>query len=243
VLQAIAGRIIRTFRGYMARRTSAADELRRIDTVGTAFRYFATVIVVLVAGTLVLGELGISVAPILATAGVAGVAIGFGAQSLIKDYFTGFLVLLEQQYMIGDVVKIGAITGTVEKITLRLTVVRDMEGSVHFIPHGQITLVSNLTHGWSQALFDLQVSSSETVERVRDLFFELVRELRSDPEFGPWVLDDPELLGVDTLGDATFTIKFALRTHAQKRLQVRRELLRRIKRRFADEKIKVSVPA
>jgi small conductance mechanosensitive channel len=106
VLQAVAGRIIRAFRGYMARRTSAGDELRRIDTVGTAFRYFATVIVVLVAGTLVLGELGISVAPILATAGVAGVAIGFGAQSLIKDYFTGFFLLLEDQIREGDVVEI-----------------------------------------------------------------------------------------------------------------------------------------
>jgi moderate conductance mechanosensitive channel len=174
---------------------------------------------------------------------VAGLAVAFGAQSLIKDYFTGFLVLLEQQYMIGDIVKIGAISGQVEKITLRLTVLRDPEGSVHFIPHGQINVVSNLTHEWSQAMFDLNVSASEHAERVRDLFFELAGEMRKDPTFGPMILNDPEMLGVDSLGDATFTVKFALRTQPLKRWQVKRELLRRIKERFQREQIKVSVPA
>jgi small conductance mechanosensitive channel len=152
-------------------------------------------------------------------------------------------VLLEQQYMIGDVIKIGAITGQVEQITLRVTVLRDTEGAVHFIPHGQINVVSNLTHGWSQAVFDMNVPAGEEVERVRKLFFELAAELRSDSTYGPMILDDPQMLGVDALADATFTVKFALKTLPLKRWQVKRELLRRIKDKFQELKIRVSVPA
>ena len=137
-LQALAGRLIRVFRGYMASRTSAADELRRIDTVGNAFRYFASVIVVLVAGMLILNELGISIAPILATAGVAGIAIAFGAQSLIKDYFTGFFLLIEDQIRQGDVVEISGKSGEVEEVTLRYVRLRDNDGFVHFVPNGEI---------------------------------------------------------------------------------------------------------
>ena len=165
------------------------------------------------------------------------------AQSLIKDYFTGFLVLLEQQYMIGDVVRISGITGQVEQITLRVTLLRDLEGSAHFIPHGQINLVSNLTHGWSQAVFDLNVPNVESVERIRGLFFELAGNLRSDANYGSMILNDPDLLGVDSLGDSTFTIKFALRTLPLKRWEVKRELLRRLKERFQREQIKVTIRA
>jgi small conductance mechanosensitive channel len=153
------------------------------------------------------------------------------------------LILLEQQYMIDDVVKIGAITGKVEKITMRLTVLRDVEGAVHFIPHGQITLVSNMTHGWSQALFDLQVHAGEPVERVREVFMEVARELRADATFGPMTLTDAEMLGIDTLGEATYSVKFAIRTLPLKRWEVRREVLRRLRERFQKLQIKVTVPA
>ena len=131
----------------MAKRASGADELRRIDTVGNAFRYFATVVVVLVAGMLILDELGISIAPLLATAGVAGIAIAFGAQSLIKDYFTGFFLLLEDQIRVGDVVEVAGRGGLVEDLTLRYVRLRDLEGHVHYVPNGEIKLVTNRTRG------------------------------------------------------------------------------------------------
>src|SRR5205814_2456429 len=131
----------------MERRSVGADELRRIDTVGTVFRYTATVVVVLVAGMLVLGELGISIAPFLATAGVAGVAIGFGAQSLIKDYFSGFFMLIEDQIRQGDVVEVAGKTGEVEEVTLRYVRLRDAEGVVYYVPNGEIKLVVNRTRG------------------------------------------------------------------------------------------------
>ena len=128
-LQFAAGRLIRVFRGYMARRSRGADELRRIDTVANAFRYFASVVVVLVAGMLILSELGISIAPVLATAGVAGIAIAFGAQSLIKDYFTGFFLLIEDQIRVGDVIDVLGKSGEVEEVTLRYVRLRDLDGT------------------------------------------------------------------------------------------------------------------
>src|SRR5437762_1800961 len=183
ILQAVAGRIIKTFRGYMARRTSAADELRRIDTVGTAFRYFATVIVVLVAGTLVLNELGISVAPILATAGVAGVAIGFGAQSLIKDYFTGFFLLLEDQVREGDVVEVAGKSGLVEEVTLRYVRLRDFEGHVHFVPNGEIKVVSNRTRSFAYAAVDVGVGYGVDIDQAFAVMREVGQAMRADAQW------------------------------------------------------------
>jgi len=177
VLQALAGRLIRVFRGYMARRTSAADELRRIDTVGNAFRYFASVVVVLVAGMLILNELGISIAPILATAGVAGIAIAFGAQSLIKDYFTGFFLLIEDQIRQGDVVEIAGKSGEVEEVTLRYVRLRDNDGFVHFVPNGEIKLVTNRTRGFGQAVMDAVIKSSQSVEDAFQAMRDVGREI------------------------------------------------------------------
>src|SRR5882672_11691828 len=139
-------------------RRGAGDDLRRLDTVTRALRYFAGVVVVLVVGMLVLGELGISIAPILATAGVAGVAIGFGAQSLIKDYFSGFFMLIEDQIREGDVVEVAGKTGEVEEVTLRYVRLRDAEGVVYFVPNGEIKLVVNRTRNFAYALIDAAVA-------------------------------------------------------------------------------------
>jgi small conductance mechanosensitive channel len=174
--------------------------------------------------------------------------VAFGAQSLVKDYFAGFLVLLEQQYIIGDVVKVSGsnfsgLTGQVEQISLRVTTLRDIDGAAHFISHGQISVVTNLTHGWSQAVIDLQVANSEPLERVQKEFCSLASALREDAKYGPMILNDAEMLGVDSLGDAAYTVKFVLKTLPIKRWEVKRELLRRIKQRFDELKIKVIVPA
>jgi moderate conductance mechanosensitive channel len=228
--------------GRTTRGTAAEQENRARTLVGVLHNALRTSVIA-VALIMVLEEVGLPIGPLLGGVAVIGLAVAFGAQSLIKDYFTGFLVLLEQQYIIGDVVKISGITGQVEQITLRVTVLRDLEGSVHIIPHGQITMVTNMTHGWSQAVFDLNVPSSEPVERIRDLFFELARALREDAGFGPMIVNDPEMLGVESLGDGMCTIKFSLRTLPLKRWEVKRELLRRIKDRFQELKIKVIVPA
>src|SRR5688500_13863270 len=142
----------------MARRITSSDEVARIETLARVFRNSAGVVIFLVAGMLVLGELGISVAPILATAGVAGIAIGFGAQSLIKDYFNGFFILVEDQIREGDVVEIVGKGGLVEEVTLRFVRLRDAEGHVHIIPNGEIKVVTNRTREFATPVVDVGIA-------------------------------------------------------------------------------------
>jgi small-conductance mechanosensitive channel len=238
LLQAIAGRLIRAFRNVMERRTSAPDELRRINTVGTAFRYFATVVVVLIAGMLVLGELGISVAPILATAGVAGVAIGFGAQSLIRDYFTGFFLLLEDQIREGDVVEVAGKAGEVEEVTLRYVRLRDGDGYVHFVPNGEIKVVVNRTRMFAYATIDAGITDNQDVQPAFDAIREVGRSLRDDPKFGPMVLEDVELFGIERWELWGLSVRCRVKVLPNAKDGVRREFLKRLVEAFREKGVK-----
>jgi small conductance mechanosensitive channel len=222
----------------MARRTTAPDELRRIGTVGTAFRYFATVVVVLVAGMLVLGELGISIAPILATAGVAGVAIGFGAQSLIKDYFTGFFLLLEDQIREGDVVEIAGRAGEVEEVTLRYVRLRDGDGYVYFVPNGEIKMVVNRTRLFAYAMIDAQVASARDVDPAMDAMREVGKSMREDPKFAPVILDDIDVWGVERWEIWGLGVRGRIKTLPKDKDGVRREFLRRLADAFEARGVK-----
>ena len=231
-LQAVAGRIIRAFRDRMAARTSSADELRRIDTVRTAFVRVATVVIVLIAGTAVLGELGISVAPILATAGVAGLAIGFGAQSLIKDYFNGFFLLLEDQIRDGDVVEILGRAGEVEDVTLRHVRLRDGDGYVHFIPNGEIKTVINRTRGHGYATIDAGVAGDVDCDAAFQAMRDVGAALRADPKFGPLILADVEVFGVERWELWGMLLRCRIKVLPPERDSVRREFTLRLAREF-----------
>ena len=189
-----------------------------------------------------LDEVGIPVAPLIGGAAVVGLAVAFGAQSLIKDYFTGFLVLLEQQYLVNDVIKIGDITGQVERITLRITMLRDLEGRVHFIPHGQIGSVTNTTHGWARAVFDIRVTYRENIDRVIEVLMQLAGEMRASDTYGKMILSDPVMLGVDALTESGVLVKFHIKTRPLLASDVKRELLRRIKNKFDELGIEFSCP-
>ncbi|HEY7154817.1 MAG TPA: mechanosensitive ion channel domain-containing protein [Gemmataceae bacterium] len=229
-------------RGDTAKRGTRQDRENRAQTLVGVFSS-ALSLLVLGGGTLmILDEVGIPIVPLMGGAAVLGLAVAFGAQNLIKDYFSGFMVLLEDQYGINDVVRIGSISGLVEHISLRTTVLRDLEGVVHFIPHGTIATVSNLTHGWSRALFDVGVAYKEDVDRVMQVLLDMGRELRQDPAFGPLILDDPEMLGVDDLADSSVVIKFFLKTKPLQQWTVKREMLRRIKKRFDELGIEIPFP-
>lgn len=230
---------MRAFRKVMARRTTAPDELRRIDTVGTAIRYFATVVVSLVAGMLVLNELGISIAPILATAGVAGVAIGFGAQSLIRDYFTGFFLLLEDQVREGDVVEIAGKAGEVEEVTLRYIRLRDGDGFVYFIPNGEIKMVVNRTRQYAFAIIDAAVSGSADVDPAMEAMRLVAASLRADPQFGPAILGDLEIWGVDRWELWGMVVRGRIKTLPKDRDGVRREFTRRLAAAFDQRGLKM----
>ena len=216
----------------MAGRTSAAEELRRIDTVGTAFRYFATVVVVLVAGMLVLAELGISVTPILATAGVAGIAIGFGAQSLIKDYFNGFFLLIEDQIREGDVVEIAGKVGQAEEITLRYVRLRDFDGYVYFVPNGEIKVVVNRTRGFAQAVVDVVIKSSQKIDEAYAVIREVGEALRGDAGYGAFILGDVEIAGIERWEHTGLVLRSRIKVQPLEQWKVRAEFLRRVKAGF-----------
>ena len=203
----------------------------------------AVSITITVGGTLmILQEVGIPIAPLLGGAAVFGLAVAFGAQNLIRDYFYGFVILLENQYKLNDVVKIGDTSGQVEQITLRMTVLRDLEGNVHFVPNGQITTVTNMTHGWSRALFDIGVAYKEDVDRVMAVLNELGEQLRNEPPYSAVILEPVTMLGVDALADSAVVIKFYIKTRPLQQWTVKRELLRRIKIRFDELGIEIPFP-
>jgi small-conductance mechanosensitive channel len=243
VLQALAGRLIRLFRQYMARRLARVDEAARIDTLVRVFRNAAVVVIFVVAGTLILNELGISVAPILATAGVAGVAIGFGAQSLIKDYFTGFFLLLDDQVRVGDVVEIAGKGGLVEEVTLRYVRLRDMDGHVHFVPNGEIKLVTNRTREFATPLVEIGIAYREDPDEAFAVMRAVAAALRADPEWKERVVEDLEVIGVERWADSALLLRARLRVVPPiQQWNVKREFLKRLKKAYDEHGIEIPFP-
>jgi small conductance mechanosensitive channel len=194
-------------------------------------------------GTLLaLQEAGVDIKTVLGGAAIIGLAVAFGAQNLMRDYFNGFMIMIEDQYELGDLITIGNVTGTVETVNMRTTVLRDIEGRIHFIPNGEVKQVTNRTYGWARALFDISVAYKEDVDRVMRILIDCANELRQDPDFGPYITDEPVMLGVDEFGEAAVRIKFYLKTKPDKMFLVKREMLRRIKNRFDQEGIEIPIP-
>jgi len=241
ILQSVATRLIRTFRQFMERRDPGQQS--RIQTLGRVFRYIAGVVIWLLAGMLVLGELGISVAPVLATAGVAGLAVGFGAQSLVKDYFTGFFLLLEDQIRQGDVVDFGSQSGVVEEVTLRYVRLRNFDGHVFFVPNGEIKVVKNMTRDFAQAVIRVGIAYREEVDEALDVMKEVGKEMREDPVFGPNLAADLEIIGVDEWGDSSVNLICRLKVVPPiQQWSIRREFLRRLKHAYDARGIEIPFP-
>jgi small-conductance mechanosensitive channel len=242
IVAGLLQRAIRAFRVRIANRMDDREAVKRAETLGRVFRYLVTVVVSLIAGMLVLGELGVSVAPILGAAGVVGLAVGFGAQSLVKDYFTGFFLLLENQIRQGDVVNVGDHAGLVEQVTLRFVQLRDYNGNVHFVPNGQISTVVNMSRGFAQAVIDVGVAYRENVDEVIDVMREVGRSMRADATYGPKLLDDLEIAGVDQWADSAVVIRCRFKVVALEQWGVRREYLRRLKHAFDERGIEIPFP-
>ena len=242
ILAGVLQRAIRSFRIRIASRFDDREAVKRAETLGRVFRYLVAVVVSLIAGMLVLGELGISVAPILGAAGVVGLAVGFGAQSLVKDYFTGFFILLENQIREGDVVKLGDHAGLVEVVTLRFVQLRDYDGNVHFVPNGEITTVINMSRGFAQAVMDIGVAYRENTDTVMEVMREVGREMRADAAFAPRLLDDLEVAGVESWGDSAVMIRCRFKCAPLEQWTVRREYLRRLKHAFDARGIEIPFP-
>jgi small conductance mechanosensitive channel len=242
LLRGALHRAIRLFRERLQRRMTDGESAKRAETLARVFRYLVTVVVSLLAGMLVLGELGVSVAPILGAAGVVGLAVGFGAQSLVKDYFTGLFLLLENQIREGDIVQLGNHSGSVEVVTLRYVQLRDYDGRVHFVPNGQITTVVNMSRGFAQAVMDIGVAYRENVDEVMDVMREVGQALRADPSFAPRILADLEIAGVDKWDDSAVVLRCRFKVPPAEQWGVRREYLRRLKAAFDERGIEIPFP-
>jgi moderate conductance mechanosensitive channel len=229
LLQRVALRIIAAFHGAMATRR---EDATRVQTVEQVLSRFATLLIVVVAGMLILAELGISVLPVLATAGVAGIAIGFGAQSLVRDYFTGFFLLVEDQLRQGDVVEVAGRNGLVEEVTLRHVRLRDFDGNLYFVPNSEIRLVINRTRGASAAVIDAVVKSAQKIDEAYAVMREVGAELRRDPAYAADIIDEVEIAGIERWEPWGLVLRCRLPVVPHAQWRVRAEFQRRLKSAF-----------
>ncbi len=232
----------RRLRALLEGAAPSLEQAKRAATLTHIVRDVAMILVVGVGGMMVLAELGVDLKPILTAAGIGGLAIGFGAQSLVKDVITGFFLLLENQVRVGDVVNIGGTGGLVEAITLRTMVLRDLAGNVHVIPHGSVERVTNMTKDYSRYVFDVGVAYREDPDEVMQVLREIGEELRRDPDFGPDILEPLEILGVDKFADSAVIIKCRITTKPIQQWRVGREMNRRIKKTFDARGIEIPFP-
>ena len=242
LLRAMVARVLRRFFASIAARAPTVEERRRVDTLSKVLRHSTSALIVIVAVMLVLNQIGMSIAPILGAAGVVGIAVGFGAQSLVKDVFSGFFLLVENQIRVGDVVEIAGKSGVVEQLSLRRTTLRSYDGSVHYISNGLITTVTNMSTEFAFAVVDIGVSYREDIDRVYAVMRETADGLRQSGDFGPKIIDDLEIAGVDQWADSAVMIRARIRTQPLDQWSVRREYLKRLKAAFDREDISIPFP-
>jgi small conductance mechanosensitive channel len=211
----------------------------RAQTIGTVLHSAVTFIVSAIALIEVLGKLGINLGPIVASAGVVGVAIGFGAQNLVKDFLSGIFMILEDQYGVGDVIDVGDATGTVEDVALRTTRIRDVNGTVWHVRNGEIVRIGNKSQGWSRALLDIPVAYGHSTDEAQELIKELADSLWQEPEWSSKILEEPEVWGVEDLGADGVAIRLVVKTAPLAQWAVSRELRSRIKRGFDERGIEI----
>ena len=238
----VVNRGVRRFRAYMEARAHDGEGAKRVGTLCRAFRYLGSVVISVISAMLVMNELGISIAPILATAGVAGIAVGFGAQSLVKDYFAGLFLLLEDQIRQGDVVQLAGIGGQVEEVTLRYVRLRDFEGHVHFVPNGEIKVVTNRTRDYAQSLIEVGVAYREDTDVAIEVMREVGVGMRADPVWRERILDAVEIVGVERWADSAVILRCRLKVVGIEQWNVRREFLRRLKKAYDARGIEIPFP-
>jgi small-conductance mechanosensitive channel len=238
----VARMLARRVSSSLGKQMDDEESRKRVKTVSSVIRNLLTVVIIIVACMIVLGELGVEIGPILAAAGIVGLAVGFGAQSLVKDVINGFFILLNDQIRVGDVVEIGGKGGVVEKVNLRMTILRDLAGNVHFIPNGTIDVVTNMTKEFSRYVFDIGVAYREDVDEVIKVIKEVDEGLRKDATFGPDILEPMEILGLDQFADSAVIIKARVTTKPIKQWKVAREFNRRLKRAFDERGIEIPFP-
>jgi moderate conductance mechanosensitive channel len=248
VVTLIARLLVRRFQRKLEGSPSVTQvvNLQRATTLTHALSATTIVVIWTLAALMILDELSVNLAPLLASAGVVGVALGFGAQSVVRDTLSGFFILLENQFGVGDVVEMqttaNPVSGRIEALTLRVTSLRAFDGTLHIVPNGNIQVVSNKSKGWARAIVDVRVGYDQDVNEVREVLEDLFDELRRDRSLQDWVRDGPSVLGIERMADIAQEVRITAETRPSKRLDVERLLRERIQRRLSERGIRVPVP-
>jgi moderate conductance mechanosensitive channel len=218
---------------------ASARRAQRAKTMGSLLKSVITGLLVAVIGTMMLSEIEVNIAPIIASAGILGLALGFGAQSLVKDFLSGVFMIFEDQYGVGDVIDVGEATGTVEAVTLRVTRLRDLSGVVWYVPNGEILRVGNMSQNWSRAVLDVSVGYGEDVPRVTRVLREVAHDLWEDDDYRDLIIEEPEVTGVEMLGPDSVNLRVLIKTRPLEQWAVARAMRQRIKARFDHEGIEI----
>ncbi len=239
--------ILRPLRNRVQPQSDGVEQLtarrtQRAEAIGSVLRSFASIVILGIAVVLVLGELGINLAPIVASAGVVGVALGFGAQNLIKDFIAGIGIILEDQYGVGDVVDLGEASGTVEAVGLRITRLRDVNGVVWYVRNGEVLRVGNKSQGFAQVVIDMPVAHDTDLERARTVMQEVADAMYADEDWVAVLLAEPESLGVEQITAEGVFLRLVVRATNADQLRVGRELRMRLKERFVAEGFRTPLP-
>jgi len=221
---------------------AATRRVQRAKTMGDLLKSVITGVLVAVFGTMVLSQLGVNIAPIIASAGILGIALGFGAQSLVKDFLSGVFMIFEDQYGVGDVVDVGEAIGTVEAVSLRVTRLRDLDGTVWYVPNGEILRVGNKSQNWSRAVVDVGVGYDEDLGRAKRVLAEVAHDLWEDEDYRSVIIEEPEVTGVEALTPDAITLRVLVKTAPMEQWAIARELRQRIKARFDHEGIEIPFP-
>lgn len=225
-----------------SRRATDREFATRLRTLTSLAESATRLIVWILAGLTILAVFGVPIGPLLASAGVAGLAVGLGAQTLIRDIIGGIFIVLEDQFHVGDVITVNAISGQVESLTLRYTVLRTLDGAYVVIPNGEIRIVQNLSRDWARAVIDVAVTPEEDVDRVVAVLRDLLAGLPNDPVLGPLVLEPGEVLGVEAIAPQQATVRLAVKTRPLEQWRVARELRRRILLALREAGVSVPYP-
>ncbi|MDH4261680.1 MAG: mechanosensitive ion channel family protein [Spirochaetia bacterium] len=219
-----------------------SESEKRIETIVRLVRQGAMLTMYLIVFLILLKEIGVDVGPIVASAGIVGVALGFGSQNLVRDIISGFFIILENQIRVGDVATINGTGGLVENINFRTIVLRDLRGVVHIFPNGTITTMSNSTYEWSAHVFEIGVAYKENIDNVIKLMNKTGEKLFHDKEFGQYMLEVPEIFGLDKFDDSAVVIKGRIKTMPSRQWEIGREYLRRIKITFDENQVEIPFP-
>ena len=247
VLALVASRLLvrairRFVHGVEAASGATPRVIQRAETIGLVLRSIVRAVVALIAGSTILGELGVNLGPLIAGAGIAGIALGFGAQALVKDFLSGMFMLVEDQFGVGDIIDVGEASGRVEAVSLRTTRIRSVDGTLWHVPNGTIQRVGNKSQEWSRALLDIEVAYATDLTKAQDIIKRTAVTMSKSDELGPSILEEPEVWGVESLGANGIAIRLVVKTLPADQFKVMRALRERIKEAFDAEGIEIPFP-